>query len=209
MFCQIRKRLNVLGAGQGTSFSKNYVANFLKWIQSLQKMAAKYRVVYMGGNLLTVQSLILMSYFCFVFSKTYLLWPGVVPWQKLKEFLKIYAWRNVHILLFGPLMLWFTVFSKGLFFPVWGLNMSYHDFPLEGPYIIWSLRISPMKSYRIEKVLVHLGKLGGQLLFVVIHVLHDLFVTSAGTFIPEIELRSPEKWSSAAILVILFTKSSS
>ena len=50
-----------------------------------------------------------------------------------------------------------------------------------------------MKSYRIEKVLVHLGKLGGQLLFVVIHVLHDQFVTSAGTFIPEIELRSPEK----------------
>ena len=70
-------------------------------------------------------------------------------------------------------LLWFTVFSKGLFFPVWGL-MSYHDFPLEGPYIIWSLRISPMKSYRIEKVLVHLGKLGGQLLFVVIHVVQIL-----------------------------------
>ena len=40
-----------------------------------------------------------------------------------------------------------------------------------------------MKSYRIEKVLVHLGKLGGQLLFVVIHVLHDQYVTSAA-FIP-------------------------
>ena len=44
----------------------------------------------------------------------------------------------------------------------------------------------------MEKVLVHLGKLGGQLLFVVIHVLHDQFVTSAA-FILEIELRSPEK----------------
>ena len=42
-----------------------------------------------------------------------------------------------------------------------------------------------------EKVLVHLGKLGGQLLFVVIHV--PQFVTSAETFIPKIELRSPEK----------------
>ena len=48
-----------------------------------------------------------------------------------------------------------------------------------------------MKSYRIEKVLVHLGKLGSQLLFVVIHV--PQFVTSAETFIPEIELQSPEK----------------
>ena len=43
--------------------------------------------------------------------------------------------------------------------------------------------------YGIEKVLAHLGKLGGQLLFVVIHVLHDQLVTSAA-FIPEIELRS-------------------
>ena len=47
--------------------------------------------------------------------------------------------------------------------------------------------------YGIEKVLARLGKLGDQLLFVVTHVLHDQFVTSAGTFIPEIELRSPEK----------------
>ena len=53
------------------------------------------------------------------------------------------------------------------------------------------------------------GKFGGQLLFVVIHVLHDLFVTSAGTFIPEIELWSPEKLSSAAILLILIANSSS
>ena len=48
-----------------------------------------------------------------------------------------------------------------------------------------------MKSYRIEKVLVHLGKLGGQLPFGVIHV--PQFRTSAETFIPKIELRSPEK----------------
>ena len=48
-----------------------------------------------------------------------------------------------------------------------------------------------VKTYGIEKVLVHLGKLGGQLLFVVIHV--PQFVTLAETFIPKIELRSPEK----------------
>ena len=41
-------------------------------IQSLQKMAAKYRVAYTGGYLLTVQSLILMSYIYIFFSKTYL-----------------------------------------------------------------------------------------------------------------------------------------
>ena len=56
----------------------------------------------MGGNLLNVQSLILMSYFCF-FSKTFLGWLRVVLWQKFKEFLKIYAWRSVYILLFEPL----------------------------------------------------------------------------------------------------------
>ena len=49
------------------------------------------------------------------------------------------------------------------------------------------------KTYGIEKVLVHLGKLGGQLLFVVTHV--PQFVTSAETFIPKIELWSPEKLS--------------
>ena len=56
---------------------------------------------YMGGSVLTMQSLILMSYF-FVFLSTFF-WQ-LIGWlcQKLQSFLKMYERHMVYMPLFGP-----------------------------------------------------------------------------------------------------------
>ena len=91
--CNVRSVMNELYEG--------LYEVYLHVIASLKSGGGILDCTYMGGNLLAVQSLILMSYFFCIFEHFF--WQ-LIGWlcQKLQSFLKMYERHMVYMPLFGP-----------------------------------------------------------------------------------------------------------